>query len=269
MTRSGTAYQLRPSAPLTGAIAFGSLPTPAATDYGSSQNGTNSDRPSAGSPSLETMARHGEWPRLPTPRPCSGLRSSGLNRTEMLDALEKWPTPVASDADRSTDYYPRGNPTLLGAARDRQVPTPTVADSRGSRRETARTEEWESKEGRTLCDFVELWPTPTVQDASNDGGPAQFERNSLPLNAAVKLWPTPKASRSGPDYKRAERPGSGTDDLATAVARETRGQLNPAWVEWLMGFPVGWTDLPASAMPSSRRSRRSSASGSSRTKRKP
>jgi hypothetical protein len=21
------------------------------------------------------------------------------------------------------------------------------------------------------------------------------------------------------------------------------GQMNPEWVEWLMGFPIGWTDL--------------------------
>lgn len=21
------------------------------------------------------------------------------------------------------------------------------------------------------------------------------------------------------------------------------GQLNPTWVEWLMGWPIGWTDL--------------------------
>jgi hypothetical protein len=21
------------------------------------------------------------------------------------------------------------------------------------------------------------------------------------------------------------------------------GKINPAWVEWLMGFPIGWTDL--------------------------
>lgn len=24
------------------------------------------------------------------------------------------------------------------------------------------------------------------------------------------------------------------------------GLLNPAWVEWLMGYPTGWTELNAS-----------------------
>ena len=27
------------------------------------------------------------------------------------------------------------------------------------------------------------------------------------------------------------------------------GQLNPTFVEWLMGFPLGWTDLNASETP--------------------
>ncbi len=27
----------------------------------------------------------------------------------------------------------------------------------------------------------------------------------------------------------------------------THGQLNPDWVEWLMGWPVGWTDVGAEA----------------------
>jgi hypothetical protein len=32
------------------------------------------------------------------------------------------------------------------------------------------------------------------------------------------------------------------------------GALNPTWVEWLMGFPLGWTDLGPSETRSSRRS---------------
>ena len=56
-------------------------------------------------------------------------------------------------------------------------------------------------------------------------------------------WPTPKASPSGPDFARMNRPESGGDDLPTAIARQNPGPLNPEWVEWLMGFPIGWTDL--------------------------
>lgn len=34
--------------------------------------------------------------------------------------------------------------------------------------------------------------------------------------------------------------------LSTAVKeKRTTGTLNPTWVEWLMGFPLGWTDLNA------------------------
>ena len=29
---------------------------------------------------------------------------------------------------------------------------------------------------------------------------------------------------------------------------KTTGQLNPQWVDWLMGYPVGWTDLKDSVM---------------------
>lgn len=65
-----------------------------------------------------------------------------------------------------------------------------------------------------------------------------------------RLWPTPKSSPSGPDFARAARSGT-ADDLATAVARLDTGPLNPEWVEWLMGCPIGWTDLKSSETASS------------------
>lgn len=40
---------------------------------------------------------------------------------------------------------------------------------------------------------------------------------------------------------RADTGGKNHRSLRTDVA----GQLNPTWVEWLMGFPIGWTDLNA------------------------
>jgi hypothetical protein len=61
--------------------------------------------------------------------------------------------------------------------------------------------------GLSLPTMVAMWPTPTTQDASNNGGPSQLDRNTPPLNAVAG------------------------------------GSLNPTWVEWLMGYPEGWTDL--------------------------
>jgi hypothetical protein len=88
------------------------------------------------------------------------------------------------------------------------------------------------------------FPTPTGQDAKNDGGPSQHDRNSVPLNLFVKMYPTPRTpSPTGG--------GTGLDGGAGARAMMTEkdrkeltgGQLNPVWVAWLMGWPIGWTDL--------------------------
>lgn len=43
---------------------------------------------------------------------------------------------------------------------------------------------------------VALLPTPTTQYGANNGGPSQFQRNTLPLNAEVTLLPTPTTSDS-------------------------------------------------------------------------
>jgi len=42
------------------------------------------------------------------------------------------------------------------------------------------------------------------------------------------------------------------------------GQLDPVFVEYLMGYPTGWTELKDWAMPSSRKSRQKSSDASSR-----
>jgi len=70
--------------------------------------------------------------------------------------------------------------------------------------------------------------------------------------AEQNMWPTPAAR----DYKGAnslehcEVNGTGLkhmDQLPNAVAHgdkpEPSGALNPTWVEWLMGWPIGWTSM--------------------------
>ena len=70
------------------------------------------------------------------------------------------------------------------------------------------------------------WPTPRAQDGPH--GPAKDS-----LGDKVR-WPTPRA-KEGMSHK----PGTGGKSLKGEIG----GQLNPDWVEWLMGWPIGWTDL--------------------------
>ena len=99
--------------------------------------------------------------------------------------------------------------------------------------------------GRAVNQSLRQWPTPTSRDWKD--GTAQACKN-VPVNGllgrAVHQWPTPTANR---------RSG-----LQTHGSNAILGSLNPTWVEWLQGYPIGWTDCAPSAMPSSRKSRRSS-----------
>jgi len=110
--RAGIACPQAPSAPLTrgtgSSWSRGAYPTPAVTDYGSSQNGSNSTRPSAGTPSLGQWARAGAPRAWPTPmlndsknlRPAPGQlarKSPGLASS----AVKLWPTPTSGDMKRS------------------------------------------------------------------------------------------------------------------------------------------------------------------------
>lgn len=97
--------------------------------------------------------------------------------------------------------------------------------------------------------YPQMWPTPTVQDAKNNGGPAQMQRNSLPLNAAVK-YATPIASQANKPI-RAPSPstmnGSHGENIQDSVGRLNPSligkKLCPKWTSILMGYPTKWTEL--------------------------
>ena len=37
--------------------------------------------------------------------------------------------------------------------------------------------------------------------------------------------------------------GKSREDMLDWLVEQNGGRLNPMWVEWLMGWPLGWTDL--------------------------
>lgn len=80
-----------------------------------------------------------------------------------------------------------------------------------------------------------LWPTPTVTGNHNRKG--LTSKSGDGLATAVNQWPTPTARDAGR--------GAGWDGPGRPLSETAGGPLNPTWVEWLMGFPPGWTDLGA------------------------
>jgi len=176
--------------------------------------------------------------------------------------------------ERFSETWPRSGMTRNGIAFQRPtsalpiydnesglspIPTPTAQDHFSARVTANRRKVWTSHPGTTLLDYARLWPTPTSRDYKDGSAKAcaNVPANGL-LGRVVHQWSTPKSSASGPDYARRNREGSGGDDLVTQIG----GALNPMWVEWLMGYPVGWTDCVDWGMPSSRKSRNGSGTAS-------
>lgn len=95
------------------------------------------------------------------------------------------------------------------------------------------------------------WPTPTVSEAERGHGYHKSGNRIYPtLTGAVgaapgpggKYFPTPSAQ----DGHNSSLPPSqaGRDTIPGRLVEEgAGGNLNPPWVAWLMGFPIGWTEL--------------------------
>ena len=97
-----------------------------------------------------------------------------------------------------------------------------------------------------------LLPTPAVdaRGRNKSASPNAKIRPGLEMMARVGLWPTPiasdwKGSVVGETLKRRQEEMTRGVRLPEAIARLNgqHGRLNPAFVEWLMGYPIGWTDL--------------------------
>jgi len=87
-------------------------------------------------------------------------------------------------------------------------------------------------------------PTPTASDTgswinrSKSAGAAL--RPTLGAMAKHNMWPTPTAHNA----KETNAPSEAMRHTPTLTS-QVGGHLNPTWVEWLMGWPLGWTALDA------------------------
>jgi hypothetical protein len=126
--------------------------------------------------------------------------------------------------------------------------------------------------------LTQTWATPSSRDWKDSPGMAQTGTNpdgsprqrvdQLARQVYARQWPTPTAITNSGGAALCKRGGSGARQKLRGMVTpaELNGQLNPTWVEWLMGYPLGWTDCGDSATPSSRKSRSGSSTASKRRK---
>ncbi len=101
---------------------------------------------------------------------------------------------------------------------------------------------------RTSATGSGLWLTPTVCGNYNRKGASATSGDGLAT--AVNRWPTPTARiyKGGGNLMIRKDGKSRASMLDWAVEYQTGMRLNPTWVEWLMAWPLGWTDLKPLAM---------------------
>ncbi len=162
-------------------------------------------------------------PRLLGNLPPSGMTRSGVLFLQPLwvplidvTGSSLWPTPTGDDAS-NVNPKPNRFKGLVAAVNERKT-----------------------------------WPTPTAADAWTDSLESSQIKpglmHSVTLGRAVQMWPTPRAAmgdtRNHTVYSRDEdKPQNLENRVAASDPSAIGGKLNPTWVEWLMGFPTGWTDL--------------------------
>lgn len=99
-----------------------------------------------------------------------------------------------------------------------------------------------------------MFPTPTKFDATcGDLKGKEYtgqSRHAMKLIQAAKMYPTPTTGAglcggtgNYNQLKALEESGEITPEERRSMAAGNGGQLNPEWVEAMMGFPLGWTEL--------------------------
>jgi DNA-cytosine methyltransferase len=213
----------------------------------------------------------------PSPSMIKGTHGWSLPAAVTDEASEEshrmWPTPNSSPATASQTVEAtqrlrasrdRKQGILIEAVVDRMFPTPAARDWK----DTGENTDYEALAKKSkLAGAVKskMYPTPrsseimsmTMESALNriesTGYHSNLEEN-VALKEQNKMWPTPNASDnrdrgnlSDPAIQRRIAMGKQVGLTMAVKDQPGKGTLNPNWVEWLMGYPQGWTDISDSS----------------------
>jgi hypothetical protein len=211
--RNGVCFQRQKSVRLTRGTGYSSWPTP------------DTVNPGDGQPYEKLQASLEERRARTKQAVAEGRVKPGSGRSEnlaMAVAKQNWMTPNTMDSlpaksQEALDY--EHYRTRLGRLTPNNL-RDQVAVQQGARK----------------------WPTPDANASTYSNG----ERGPN-LREKASHWMTPNTGLYGPQAPRTPMPG----DTSSSVGPNSPRRLNPLFVEWLMGLPIGHTVLRPSETPSS------------------
>jgi len=168
--------------------------------------------------SLKTypQSEHGDWTELSKNLPKQGMTVGGVC----------YPLPKLAHltSEKDGSVLPEG-----------YCPTPTNNMTNRSLEawETHRARDNNKSGGMDLTVWVQKWPTPCAMDSL----PPKSDK------ALARVMGDIRPGRTGAPSLKDDRRLDGAETPLTPETNLTVGRLNPTWVEWLMNFPLEWTEL--------------------------
>ena len=185
-------------------------------------------------------------------------QKDGTTLPTLVGAAQNWGSPRATDGKAGSSYTENTTGKSL---------TADVGQWQASARPTPKTTDFQNPGahgtgGPDLKTSVDKWPTPM---GSDDGMKVTSTAHQKSLIQEASIWQTPNVPNGGRSTKHAQKKGrtlvrngkkvqnqldsqsltfhqdQQTQKHGEKSSKSTR-RLNPQFVEWLMGWPIGMTD---------------------------
>jgi hypothetical protein len=212
------------------------------------------DMPNSGSNRKSQPAGLGNQARAvmgwPTPDCNTATYSNGERGQNIREAASQWMTPNVPNGGRSVSAElvaskgttPDGQKRTVGLeSQIRYWPTPQSHDSVGGKTpEQIATMRSKGHGVANLNEAAPNWPTPAARDfRSEQGGVKTMDHFNRPAGPSLPAF---IAHSPYSPLAQATQPGqeSSPDSPGSLQPSQTK-RLNPYFVEWLMGWPAGWT----------------------------
>jgi len=156
--------------------------------------------------------------------PGAGLTENDGRRRDLVREADTWPTPLSEDSE-GAGKHPQAQDSLTGVTAHWK--TPRASDKDGASQVRVKSGDGQLREQVERLQ----WKTPTANEDA--AGTVDGQMQQMLTHQAKRFLPShPGPATSTP----------GDESLQSALT--LRRQLNPAFVEWLMGWGTqGWTSL--------------------------